>query len=109
MIVGGTGLWLALTIPVVAKSNHTTIEVVMPVIGGIVNAIIGIAHLLLGSAINQHKNWGRIAGIIYGALALFGFPIGTSIGGFILYWLIKQWDETVEPKPEGDVAKSAAP
>lgn len=47
----------------------------------------------LGTAMKQHKNWGRNVGIGYAILQLFGFPIGTVIGAYILYCLIKGWDE----------------
>jgi hypothetical protein len=54
----------------------------------------------LANAIQAHKEWGRIVGIIYGALHLLGFPIGTIIGGYILWCLIKGWDEEVSLVPE---------
>jgi hypothetical protein len=53
---------------------------------------ISILQLNIGRAIQEHKNWGRVAGIILGIVQLFGFPIGTIIGVYILWCLIKGWD-----------------
>ena len=49
----------------------------------------------LGNAVKAHKNWARVIGIIYGILVLFGFPLGTFIGAFILSYLIKGWEVAV--------------
>jgi|GEM_PF-6524322 len=46
----------------------------------------------LSVAVMAHKKWARIAGILYGAFILIGFPIGTIFGAFILYFLIFKWD-----------------
>jgi hypothetical protein len=35
------------------------------------------------------KNWGRWAAIILGGVQLVGFPIFTIIGGFIIYYLLR--------------------
>jgi hypothetical protein len=53
-------------------------------------------QLLLGAAIKRHKRWGRKAGIGYGIIVLFGFPLGTIVGGYTLYCLIKGWSPAVE-------------
>ncbi len=50
-------------------------------------------QFVLGTALKQHKQWGRKVGIGYAILQLFGFPIGTIAGAYILYCLIKGWDE----------------
>jgi membrane protease YdiL (CAAX protease family) len=50
-------------------------------------------QLALGVAIKQHKAWGRTVGIAYGVILLFGFPIGTIVGAYCLYCLIKGWDQ----------------
>lgn len=54
---------------------------------------IPIFILILGKSIKQHRDWARAAGIIYGILLLIGFPIGTIIGAYILWCLIKGWDQ----------------
>ena len=50
-------------------------------------------QLALGAAIKQHEAWGRTVGIGYGVILLFGFPIGTIVGAYCLYCLIKGWDQ----------------
>ena len=49
---------------------------------------MSILQLKVGEAIKEHKDWGRTAGIILGAIQLFGFPVGTIIGAYILWCLI---------------------
>ncbi len=51
-------------------------------------------YLAIGKAIKEHKEWGRNGGIIIGALMLVGFPIGTIIGAYLLWCLIKGWEQT---------------
>lgn len=63
---------------------------------------IPFLFFLLGNAIHNHKKWGRIIGIILGIFYLPGFPILTILGGFILWWLIKGWDEDTEPELADD-------
>lgn len=57
--------------------------------------LIPVFLLWLGSAIKQHKDWARTVGLLYGALLLIGFPIGTIVGVYILWNLILKWDEEV--------------
>ena len=46
----------------------------------------------LAKSVKEHKNWARIVGIIYGIILLIGFPIGTIIGGCLLWYLIGGWE-----------------
>ena len=52
-----------------------------------------ILQLKVGSAIKEHKDWGRTVGIILGIIQLIGFPVGTIIGAYILWCLVKGWNE----------------
>ncbi|MEK6550692.1 MAG: hypothetical protein AAB329_07630 [Pseudomonadota bacterium] len=54
--------------------------------------IFPVFYFLLGRAIKQHKEWGRVAGIVLGILMLAGFPIGTILGAYILWCLGKGWN-----------------
>ncbi|MBK7545650.1 MAG: hypothetical protein IPN65_05795 [Elusimicrobia bacterium] len=47
----------------------------------------------LGKALSAHKEWGRKVGGGLAALMLIGFPVGTVLGGWMLWGLIKKWDE----------------
>ncbi|MCJ7664374.1 MAG: hypothetical protein MUO24_09050 [Desulfobacterales bacterium] len=83
----------AVIIPLVAKPQQTeagSIAVVVVVLALIV--LFVFFQLALGTAIKQHKAWGRNVGIGYGVILLFGFPIGTIVGAYCLYCLIKGWD-----------------
>ena len=55
-------------------------------------------QLILGQAVKDHKAWARTVGIILGVLQMFGFPLGTLIGGYIVYHLWKGWDDPAPAK-----------
>lgn len=49
--------------------------------------VFNIALLLVARGVSQKKDWARRVGQLYGVIALFGFPIGTIIGVYILWQL----------------------
>jgi membrane protein YdbS with pleckstrin-like domain len=84
----------ATLIPLFAKQPQAGAGPIVVVV--IVLALIALFvyfQLALGSAIKRHEEWGRKVGIGYGVLLLFGFPIGTIVGAYCLYCLIKGWDQ----------------
>ena len=84
----------AVLIPLFANARQTEAGPIVVVV--IVSALIALFvyfQLALGTAIKQHKGWGRKVGIGYGVILLFGFPIGTIVGAYCLYCLIKGWDQ----------------
>jgi O-antigen/teichoic acid export membrane protein len=84
----------AVIIPLFAKPQPAEagpIAVVIIVLAVIV--LFVFFQLALGAAIKHHRAWGRNVGIAYGVLLLFGFPIGTIVGVYCLYCLIKGWDQ----------------
>lgn len=48
-----------------------------------------IGSVMAGWGLLRLKNWGRWSAIVLAALQLFGFPIFTVIGGFIIYYLLR--------------------
>jgi hypothetical protein len=44
-----------------------------------------------GAAVKLGASWGRYAGIGFGLFLLPGFPIGTVLGGYLLWTLLLQW------------------
>lgn len=61
-------------------------------------AIADVIALLLtrflffvAKAVMRHAAWGRYVGIAYGIFLLFGFPLGTFVGCYILWNLIFRW------------------
>ena len=97
-IIAGVALSISMIMLLFARPDFEAIQLIAPLLLGAFYAAIGWLQLILGRALKQHKPWSRIVGIIYAALALLGVPIGTILGGFLLYWLIAKWDDvTVEP------------
>jgi len=72
--------------------------------GGLFGCIIGamaIPNLLAGIGIGRRRKWGRILGIVMGALALTSFPIGTALGIFAMVVLLdKEAAAAFEPGAE---------
>lgn len=92
-LVALLGIGVALLVPMI-QGNHNGLVTLMPLV--IFLAFLGAMtwfQFFLGTALKEHKDWARIVGIVYGVLNLPAFPIGTIIGGFLLYWLIKGWDD----------------
>ncbi|MFW9992061.1 MAG: hypothetical protein ACFFD4_08355 [Candidatus Odinarchaeota archaeon] len=56
---------------------------------GLLLFLFGLAQVVSGIKLLQHKNSGRIGTMIIGALKLFSFPIGTIFGLFALYVLTR--------------------
>lgn len=71
--------------------------------------IAGIAAfmLTLGTAIKDHKTWGRAVGMVIAVIQLIGFPIGTLIGAYILWCLIAGWAIPAADAPAASDAPSA--
>ena len=65
--------------------------------------LVGIAfnvfQLKVGAAIREHKEWGRTAGLILAVIQLFGFPIGTIVGAFLIWCLVSGWDSSSRTQP----------
>lgn len=53
---------------------------------------ISAIHIFTGRACRQGKQGGRQASIVIACLMLFGFPLGTLIGVYLLSNTWKQWD-----------------
>ena len=52
--------------------------------------IFSLFYLLFGNALKNERVWAtRVAGFIIGFLLLFQFPIGSIIGGYTLWVLVK--------------------
>jgi hypothetical protein len=49
-----------------------------------------VASFFLGAALRKLRPWARIVGIVFAALGLLGFPVGTVINVYILYLLLSE-------------------
>jgi hypothetical protein len=99
-VVAWAGIFLAILIPTLAGKTPQIKSMWPSLFLSVIPALLIWFQFSVAIAIQAHKDWGRIVGIIYGALNLLGFPIGTIIGGYILWCLIKGWDEVAAPAPE---------
>lgn len=48
------------------------------------------ASFFVGAALRKFRPWARIVGIVFAALGLLGFPLGTMINVYILYLLLSE-------------------
>lgn len=55
---------------------------------GVMIAGMGGLSVAAGFGIGNRKNWGRFMAMALSALALMNFPLGTFLGGFVLYVLL---------------------
>jgi hypothetical protein len=88
-IIGVVGIYAAILIPVIGKKEYPDSKAYLLLL----TIILPIISLKLGKAIKEHKLWAYNVGIIYSIIMLFGFPLGTVIGVYILYYLIKGWND----------------
>jgi len=63
----------------------------LAIVLALVFVVFSIVWLVIGQAIKKHKEWSRITGIIINMPLLIGFPVGTLIGGYIIWCLVKGW------------------
>ncbi|HEU0153442.1 MAG TPA: hypothetical protein VFQ84_08870 [Arenimonas sp.] len=61
-------------------------------------AVVG-AHALAGWGARQRAGWARVLSIVIGALMLFGFPLGTLIGAYLIYNGTRDWALPKAPGP----------
>jgi hypothetical protein len=60
------------------------------VISGSIILALGIFGIVVGINLRVRKHWARIAQIIYGALQLPNFPIGTAFGVYSLWAMLSR-------------------
>jgi len=75
------------------NSGKPIFQIFLNIVLFVLLGLLCVFELKVGTAVKEHKNWGRTIGIIMGVISLPTFPIGTIIGGFIIYYIIKGWDE----------------
>ncbi len=94
----GMGICALLTIPFivgVAASGDPDARVAVPIVGGIMVLAAGflfllaLANILVGWGLWQMREWARIAAIGLSVLRLLNFPVGTIIGGLIIWYLLQ--------------------
>jgi hypothetical protein len=66
-------------------------------------------HLLIARAAARGDGGGKTASTIVAVLMLFGFPIGTAIGAYLLYLASQNWDVPKRPRMSSAELASAFP
>ena len=89
-LLGFIGMSIAIIIPFFTNNETGANPVILTPLFILVS--IPILFFKVGTAIKEHMNWGRTAGIILGVLMLPSIPIGTILGAYVLWCLIKGWD-----------------
>jgi hypothetical protein len=99
VVLGGIGLAGA------ASTNSEDAAVALPILGGIggiifvVLLIIGLPQILAGWGLLNYKPWARILTIVLSVLHLFSFPLGTALGVYGLWVLLKPETEALFRQP----------
>lgn len=92
-VLSGSLLFLSgvgtLVVLVVQKAGGFDGQSMEPVVGimSVVYLGLSVLHFLTGLALRKFKPWARIVAIVFAAIGLLLFPVGTLIGGYILYLL----------------------
>ena len=71
------------------RSSYITASIVIAILGA-----IAFTHHAISIAAENGRPWARRASLAFGILLLFGFPIGTIIGGFLIYLSSDPWQLT---------------
>jgi hypothetical protein len=88
--VGVVGIATALLLPAMSDGQIPSLPSLIPLVG-LLALVVGL--FFVGNAVMRHEPWARVVGIIYGAIALLGFPLGTLVGGYVLWQLVFKWGE----------------
>jgi hypothetical protein len=62
-------------------------------------SLIITLHFAASRGVEHSKWWARVISVLLGTVLLIGFPIGTAIGGYLLYLSLGAWE-----KPESSAA-----
>ena len=80
-------------------------QVAVPILGGIggivflICLILGLPSLIGGIGVLQYKSWGRILVIVLSAIHLFNIPLGTALGIYGFWVLLKPETEQMFLRP----------
>jgi uncharacterized membrane protein (DUF2068 family) len=107
MAIGGLGVLLALltlagsaalqTILLTLSSGEVpawVLQFIFTLITGIL-LVLSLPCLVLGWGLYNFRKWARILGLILSAISLLNFPIGTAVGVYGLWVLLKPETEVL--------------
>lgn len=64
----------------------------------IILSIKAIFFYFVHKELKKKKTWARIVTLITGIILLIGFPVGTIIGGILIYNMTKNWSKILAEK-----------
>ena len=64
-------------------------------VGGCISILFIALYGFVGYSLMKLQKWSRIAAIVLAVLALCAFPIGTIMGGIVLYYMFQPETKTV--------------
>ncbi len=91
VLLGACG-WLALMPAVImspGSGGGRLVGTMFFAIFALATVIVGVLPFLAGWGLLKLKEWARWLTIILAILMLFGFPVGTAIGGLIIWYLLQ--------------------
>lgn len=80
------GLGLLTLVPADTKQSPDALIFLLAVA-----AVIGFGVYRASAAVTQGLPWGRHVGMAFGVFLIFGFPIGTALGAYLLWSLGLKW------------------
>jgi xanthine/uracil permease len=80
---------------------YTIVPVVLTCIGLLV-LIVSVAGIVGGAGVLKRKEWGRITLLIVSFISLLRFPLGTALGIYSIWALLK--DDVIREFSHGSVA-----
>jgi hypothetical protein len=69
--------------------------------------LVGLANAVIGWGLWRQQEWGRIGTLVLAGFRLFNIPLGTVIGGLIIWYLLRE-DVRQEFQSQPAVAEPAA-
>lgn len=89
-MVGVAAMGVAILLPALSMDQPLPMALVVMLL---VLFALAVGLFFVGRAVMRHESWARTLGILYGAISLLGFPIGTLIGAYVLWQLVFRWGE----------------
>jgi p-aminobenzoyl-glutamate transporter AbgT len=59
---------------------------------GLLMAFLGMLHWFIAAGARASASWAKTASVVVGCLMLLGFPLGTIIGAYLIYYGAQAWD-----------------
>ncbi len=80
------GLALMTLLPGEVKQSPNALRVILALA-----ALVAFVVYRASSAVRHGLAWGRHVGIVFGVMLLFVFPVGSVLGAYLLWCLVRKW------------------